>query len=252
MVENGLLSQEDAGVSLGAIIADYKKAVEDFTLALEVSSSVYEIMLAKQGYLMAAAGVIEDLSKIYNIKGLCKAAEFFEAAAMAYLDDSDRKAFYMGSDGRFALSEDISRFLKSRLRTWAYRACGTGMLYCRELLYSNDLQSSFLRFLLDVALELPIDAWDCAPCLAAEGNCRDCGYGRDHIICAHSGSTYEMLSWSRGFIIRSARRALAKVGVRAKAYQGEDLYSGAAKYSILNQEADLCDGSDAVDLCDWS
>jgi hypothetical protein len=37
--------------------------------------------------------------------------------------------------------------------------------------------------------------------------------GRDHIICSHSGSTYEMLSLSRGFIIKSIREVLSNARV---------------------------------------
>jgi hypothetical protein len=246
------LLQKDARMSLEAVLRNYRQAVEDFALGLEDSSSSYELMIAKQKYLLAASGVIKELSEICSYKRLCKAATFFEAAALAYLDESDRRAYYQGSDGRFALSEDISCFLKSRLRMWAYRAYRIWAIYSMELQSSIDLPASALEFLLDVALELPIDAWDCAPCLASGGNCKDCGYGRDHIICSHSGSTYEMLSLSRGFIIKSIRSVLSKARVQARTDREEDLYSEPPKYLFLNQEVDLCEGLDAADLCDWS
>jgi hypothetical protein len=115
-------------------------------------------MIAKQNYLLAASGVIKGLSEICSCKSICQAATFFEAAAAAYLDDSDRRAYDQGSDGRFSLSEDISCFLKSRLRMWAYRAYRIWALYSTELHSSIDLPGFALKFLLDVALDLPIDA----------------------------------------------------------------------------------------------
>jgi len=252
MAEPPKMLQKDAGMNPIAVLSNYKQAVEDFARALEFSTSSYELMIAKQGYLLAASRVIKDLSEMCGHKNLSKAATFFGSAASAYLDDSDRRAHYQSSDNRFALNEEISRFLKSGLKARAYQAYSIWTLYSRELQYSVDSQTSALQFMLDIALELPIDAWDCAPCLAVEGNCKDCGYGRDHRICSYPGSTYEMLSWSSGYIIRCIRKSLTEIRRQSWTGQYEDLYSREPKELFLNREEDLYEGSDVVDLCDWS
>lgn len=244
--------QKDAGAGFKAVLNKYKKAVEDFTLALEFSTSSYDLMIAKQEYLMAVSGVIKDISEICGYDNLSKAATFFESAASAYLDDSDRRAHNHSSDGRFALNEDISRFLKSRLDMRAYQAYRIWALYSKELQYSIDPSAFLLEFMLDIALELPIDAWDCAPCLAAGGNCKGCGYGRDHRICSHPGSTYEMLSWSSGYIIKGIREGLTETRVQSPNSRRRDSCSNEPKKLVIGQRDDSCEGFDAVDLCDMS
>lgn len=253
MAEHSEILPKDTESSLVAVLSNYKQAVEDFALAVEFSTSSYELMIAKQKYLQSASGVIKDLSDICDIETLSKAATFFKSAALAYLDDSDRRAHYQGLDGRFTLSEDVSRFLKSRLKMRAYQAYGIWAFYSRELRYSIDLQASTLQFMLDISLELPIDAWDCAPCLSAGGNCMDCGYGRDHKICSHPGSTYEMLSWSSGYIIKSIRMGLAKTKTRSRnGYEGADPFSGESEELFLDPGENLHEDSGAIDLCDYS
>lgn len=245
------LEVEDARKSLIAVLSDYKEAVEDFAFGIEISDSNYDLMASKQKYLQAASRAIIGLSEIYECKSLWKAATFFEAASRAYLNDSDRKAYYDRSDSRFVLDENVSRFLRSRLSMRADQAYMTWALYSREILDSIDPKPSTLKFMLDIALELPIDAWDCAPCLAAKGNCKECAYGRNHKICSHPGSTYEMLRWSSEYIIKSIRESLAENRMQSINGQ-EDLRSGRPAELFLIMGDDLCEGSNAIDLCDWS
>lgn len=252
MAEPPTILLKDDKKSLLTILSDYKESVEDFAFGIEISDSNYELMIAKQKYLQAVSKVIKGLSEIYGYNSIWKAATFFEAASRAYLNESDQKAHFEGSDGRFVLDKDVSRFLKSRLSMRVDQAYRIWTLYSRVFLDSAGSKLSGLQLMLDIILELPIDAWDCAPCLAAEGNCKDCTYGRDHRICSHPGSTYEMLRWSSDFIIKSIRKSLTESRIQSEKGQDRDLYSDKSTELFFYRGDDLYEGSNAVDLCDWS
>lgn len=252
MAESPTVFLKDARNSFIAILSDYKEAVENFVFSIEISDSSYELMIAKQEYLKAVSRIIKGLSEIYGYKSLWKAAAFFEAAAGAYLNDSDEKAYHEGSDDRFILSSDVYHFLISRLSMRADQAYRIWALYSRELLGSIDSKPFALQFMLDIVLELPIDAWDCAPCLATRGNCKDCAYGRNHIICSHPGSTYEMLRWSSEYIVKSIRNGITETRRQSGIAQDRDLCSGESAGLFLTWGDDPCEDSNAIDLCDWS
>lgn len=244
----------DAKANLYDVLRDYSQATENFARGLRQSLSDYDLMVVKQKYLLAAAAVIKGVSKIFGYKDISTAASFFEAAACAYLDNYDLRAYHQGLDKRFALDEESSRVLRSRLKIMAEKADRIGQLYSRELPEATDTERSALKFLIELVLELPTGAWECAPCLAVTGDCIDCGYGRDHGICSHPGSTYEMLSGSREAILESVRRGLTERGRRSgtrNLLQKQNMqFDSSDKSPFIQMESDICGENDIVELCD--
>jgi hypothetical protein len=201
---------------IAAVLSEYGRAAEEFGASLSQSQTCYDLMVAKQRYLQAAAEVIKRTSSIFDHREIYLAASFFEAAAWAYLDHSDLRAYHQGLDNRFTLLEEDERFLRSRLKVRADEANRIRKLYGRELAAAEFPQISALRFLLELVQELPIGAWECAACLAVKGRCMECGYGQDHAICSRPGSTYEMLNRSHEAMLGSIRRSLTEIKMRLR------------------------------------
>jgi hypothetical protein len=247
-------NETDAGANLDAVLMDYCQASEAFAHDLRQQSSDYDLMLVVQRYLLAAAAVVKGLSEIFDCQNLYQAASYFDSAAWAYLDNSDLIAYQQRLDYRFTLNKESSRFLRSRLKVIAERANRMRELYKKDLQDSINPERSSLKFLLELVLELPMGAWECAPCLAMTGNCKDCGYGRDHGICAHPGSTHEMLSSSREAILKiirmelteSRRRSGAEIPLREQSLH----FDLSDKSPSIQIEIDICGEHDIVELCD--
>lgn len=244
----------DIRACLATILNKYSQAVDAYSRDLGQSSSDYESMKINQRYLLDIASVLASTYEIFDDEDFQQAESYFEAAVWSYLDKSDQLAYNQGHDGRFTLSDNNSRFFKSRLMTIAERAKRMEELYGRELQYTTNPERSTLKFLLDLVLEMPIGAWECASCLAMMGNCKECGYGRDHGICSHPGSNYDMLSSSRDAMLKSIRSNLTEMnlGSRSKSPQQDheaQLYS--SDISLLAQkEIDICGQYDIVEVCD--
>jgi hypothetical protein len=237
-----------------AVLREYGRAAEEFGASLSRAQTSYDLMVAKQRYLQSAAEVIKKMSLIFGHKELSLAASIFEAAAWAYLDHSDLRAYHQGLDKRFTLGEEDERFLRSRLKVRADEANRIQKLYGREVIQADNPQISALRFLLDLVLELPIGAWECAACLAVKGRCMECGYGQDHAICSRPGSTYEMLNRSHEAILGSIRRNLTETkgrsrdrNLREEQFRQWDL---ADRLSKVPKEIDICGGHDLARECD--
>jgi hypothetical protein len=244
----------DVRTNLDAVLRDYGQATEAFAHDLRQRLSDYDLMVVKQRYLLAAAAKVKSISEIFDYQNLYPAASYFEAAAWAYLDNSDLRAYQQGLDNRFTLNEESSRFLRSRLKVMAERAIRIGELYRKDLRDATNFERSSLKFLLELVLELPIGAWECAPCHAVTGNCKNCGYGRDHGICSHPGSTYEMLSGSREAILNRIRRWLTETGRRSGTgilLQEQNMhFEFSDKSPSIQMEIDICGEYDIVELCD--
>lgn len=254
--EEILLNRDGAGTrtSLEAILSDYGQAADAYAHDLRQSSSDYKSMKINQRYLLDVASMLKGASEIFDNKDFHQAASYFEAAAWSYLDKSDQLAFHQGHDGRFTLSDKNSSFFRSRLMIIAERAKRMKELCGRELRDATNPEISTLRFLLDLVLELPIGAWECASCLAMIGNCKDCGYGRDHGICSHPGSNYDMLSSSRDAMLKSIRTKLTEIKSKSSSkslQQGDEMQFYSPDMSPLAQmEIDICGQYDIVEVCD--
>ncbi len=263
---------------LDPIFRDYCQAVEAFALGVMRPSSVYDLMVVKQRYLLAAAAAIRSVSDIFAYRDIAGvrsisnrsgnrsvsdifayrdislAVSLFEAAAWAYLDNSDLQAQLQGLDNRFAPAEENLSFLRSRLKVIAKRADRFGILYRKEIQETPNIEIATLRFLLSLVLELPMTAWECAPCIAAIGRCRDCSYGQDHGICSHPGSTYDMLCSSRDAIQKSIRRRLTGEGRSPEArrlLQEQNVHFGSPTGSSSAQmDIETCWEYDVVEACD--
>jgi hypothetical protein len=250
--------QDDDGINikidLEDILKEYGQAAEAFSDGLEQSSSNYDLMVVKQSFLLDAAGVFKRTADIFDYRDISLAASFFEAAAWAYLDGSDLQAYYKGLDNRFTLSEDCSRFIRSRLTVRATEAKKIKEVCSRELSYAADPRTWSLRFMLELVLKLPTGSWECSACFAASGKCKDCGYGRDHGICSHPGSTYEMLSSSREAILKSIRKSLIETCRTPEI--GKSLHEQSAQFNSSSisfssqMEIDICGQYDIVEACD--
>jgi hypothetical protein len=244
----------DIKTDLDDILKEYSQAAEAFSNGLMQSSSNYDLMVVKQSYLLDAAGVLKRTSDIFDYPDISLAASFFEAAAWAYLDGSDLQAYYQGLDNRFTLSEECSRFLRSRLTVRATEAKKIKEVCSRELSDTASPRIWALRFMLELILKLPIGSWECAACFAVSGRCKDCGYGRDHEICSRPGSTYEMLSSSREAILKSIRTSLIeacrmpKIGIslpeQSAHFDSPDISSSS------QMDVDVCGQFDIVEACD--
>jgi hypothetical protein len=237
-----------------AALGQYGRAAEEFGASLGQAETCYDLMVAKQRFLQAAAEVIKKTSLLLDCREISLAATIFEAAAWAYLDHSDMQAFHQGLDNRFTLLEEDERFLRSRLKVRADEARRIRRLYERELAAAESLQISALRFLLDLVLELPIGAWECAACLAFKGRCAECGYGQDHAICSRPGSTYEMLNRSHEAMLGIIRRDLAVMKMRFRDRRPlEEKFrrlDWSDRLTMLQLEVDICGGYDLVRECD--
>jgi hypothetical protein len=237
-----------------AVLSEYGRAAEEFGASLSRAKTCYDLMVAKQRYLQSAAEVIKRTSSIFDYQEITLAASFFEAAAWAYLDNSDMRAYHQGLDNRFTLSEEDERFLRSRLKARASEASRIRKLYGREIAAAESPQISALRFLLELVLELPIGAWECAACLAVKGRCMECGYGQDHAICSRPGSTYEMLNRSHEAVLGKIRSSLreTKMISRARNPREEQFrqLELSDRRSMVSKEIDICGGYDLVRECD--
>ena len=257
--EERLLNRDEADsrTSLEAILSKHGQAADAYAHDLRQSSSDYESMKINQRYLLDVACVLESTFEIFDNKDnedFQQAASYFEAAAWSYLDKSDQLAYQQGHDGQFTLSDKNSSFFRSRLTIIAERAKRTTEHYGRELQDTTNPEISALRFLLDLVLELPIGAWECASCLAMIGNCKDCGYDRDHGICSHPGSNYDMLSSSRDAMLKSIRSNLSEMSSRSRSeslQQDHEMQFYSPDTSPLAQmDIDICGQYDILEVCD--
>jgi hypothetical protein len=255
---NGLidLNEDEINIetSLMDLLKEYGQAAEAFSRGLEQSVSNYDLMAAKQSYLLDAAGIVKRTSAIFDLPDISLAASFFEAATWAYLDTSDLQAFYQKLDNRFILSEENARFLKSRLIVKVNEAKRIAQVCSRDLQDAANPRIWALRFLLELVLKMPIGSWECAACLAVNGNCRDCGYGRDHNICSSPGSTYEMLFSSREALLKSIRRSLTENHRISRAGNISPELSMPVESSHISVspqlDVDICGQYDIVEACD--
>lgn len=214
------------------------QAAEAFASGLEQAISDYELMLAVQRYLLDVSAIARDVSKIFGYSNLLTAVSSLEASAWTCLDSSDLMAQTQGIDGRFSLDEEGSRFLRSGLGVIAKRASRMAVVYSRILQEAVDPSRLALRFLLDLVLDLPIGAWECAPCIAFAGRCEECGYGRDHGLCSGSGSAYAVLRRSREALLEGIRRDLTWAGRTSE------------EAPPIDWQVGLCAEGDIVELCD--
>ncbi len=239
---------------LDPVFREYYQAVEAFALGVIRQSSVYDLMVVKQRYLLAAAAVIRSVADIFAYRDVSLAASLFEAAAWAYLDKSDLQAQFQGMDNRFATDEENLRFLRSRLKVIAERADRFGVLYRKEIQETSNAEIVTLRFLLSLVLELPMTAWECAPCIAVIGRCLECSYGQDHGICSLPGSTYDMLCRSRDAILKSIRSRLIEGGrsseVRRLLREQNIHFDSSARSSSAQMDIETCWEYDVVEACD--
>jgi hypothetical protein len=245
-------------INIENLLDRYGQASDDYANDLRQSITDYELMKINQSYLLNVAPILKRLAKIFNFKNIHKAACCFEAAAWAYLDRSDKLAFDRGRDCRFDLSRKNSEFFRSRLNAAGERAKRIHELYEEEFKGTLHPEISSLRFLLDLVLVLPIGAWECAPCLAMAGNCRECGYGQDHGICSQPGSTYDMLRSSREAMLKNIRRKMTELrsnlGMSSiendlKQEHKIEIYSIRA-LPMAQLEIDICGQYDIVEACD--
>jgi hypothetical protein len=236
------------------LLKECGQAADAFADGLEQSVSNYDLMAAKQSYLLNAAGVVKRTSAIFDLSDISLAASFFEAAAWAYLDSSDLRAFYQNLDDRFKLSEEKARFLRSRLIVKVNEAKRIAQVCSRELQDTRNPRIWALRFMLELVLKLPTGSWECAACLAVNGKCKDCGYGRDHNICSSPGSTYEMLSSSREALLKSIRRSLMenhRISETANISPEASMPLESSSISVFPQlDVDICGQYDIVEECD--
>ncbi len=239
---------------LDPVFREYCQAAEAFAIGVIRPSSVYDLMVVKQRYLLAAAALLKRLSDIFAYGDIFLAASLFEAAAWAYLDNTDLQAQLRGQDSRFAPGEENFRLLRSRLKVIAERTNRLGGLCSREIMETSNIEISTLRFLLSLVLDLPMSAWECAPCIAVIGRCSECSYGQDHGICSLPGSTYDMLCRSREAILKSIRRRLTK-GDRSsedkRLRQEQNVhFDSTSRASSVQMDIDTCWELDVVEACD--
>jgi hypothetical protein len=239
---------------LDPVFREYCQAAEAFAVGVIRPSSVYDLMVVKQRYLLAAAALLKSLSDIFAYRDVSLAASLFEAAAWAYLDNSDLQAQLQGQDNRFAPGEENFRLLRSRLKVIAERANRFGVLYSREIQETSNIEISSLRFLLSLVLDLPMSAWECAPCIAVIGRCSECSYGQDHGICSLPGSTYDMLCRSREAILKSIRRRLTEDDRSSEArrllQEHNVRFDSSARSSSASMDIETCWEYDLVEACD--
>ncbi len=239
---------------LEPVCREYYQAVDAFSLGVIRPSSVYDLMVVKQRYLLAVAEVIKSVSDIFACRDLSLAASLFEAAAWAYLDKSDLQAQFREPDNRFVPAKEDLRLLRARLEVIAERADRFGVLYRKEIQETSNAKIATLRFLLSLVLELPMTAWDCAPCIAVIGRCEECSYGRNHGICSLPGSTYDMLCRSRDAILKSIRRRLTREGkdsqVRRMPQEQNIHFDSLARWSSAQMDTENCWEYDVVEACD--
>ena len=253
-VEERWLCRMGAQVSLdlASALSEYRLAAEEFARGLDRSSSEYELMVVEQRYLISVSNLLKKTYEIFDYQEGSQAASLFEAAAWSYLDGKDLSAYIQGLDDRFSLSSEDARFVRSRLKTIARRANRISKIYSRDFWDSANLERSAWKFLLDVFLELPVGAWEFVPCLAINGNCRSCGYARDHGICAQTGSACEMLSSSRESILKCIRKILSRMN-RSSESNGKEQKAqieGFAKLVFTRIESDICGEYEVVEACD--
>ena len=240
--------------SLEAVLSEYDKSAEAFAYGLKQSSTEYDLMLVKQIFLLDSAAIIKSTSEIFDYQYIFSEASIFGSAAWAHLNTSDLLAFQQGLDNRFVLSKEWSQFLRSRLEAAAKAANRAEALFRKELQSTKNPERSALRFLLDVILELPVGAWENATCFAMNGNCRDCGYGRDHGICSIPGSNYWILNNSRELMLKDIRKSMTINRRRAGAEnlkQEQKAHFSSDNEQVSSQtETDICGEYDLVEVCD--
>jgi hypothetical protein len=241
--------------SLEAASSEYGKSAEAFAYGLKQSSTEYDLMLVKQIYLLDSAAIIKSTSELFDYQDISSEASIFGSAAWANLNNSDLQAFQQGLDNRFVLSKDWSHFLRCRLEAAAKTANRVESLFRKELQDTENPELSALRFLLGVVLEVPIGAWENASCFAVNGNCRDCGYGRDHGICSIPGSNYWILNNSRESMLKGIRKNMTKIRMRFRAEnlkQKQNVHFSLDKDEQVSSqtETDICGEYDLAEVCD--
>jgi hypothetical protein len=240
---------------LETTLSEYGKSAEAFAYGLKRSSTGYDLMLVKQIYLLDTAAVIRSTSEIFDYQDISSEATIFGSDAWAYLNNSDLQAFQQQLDNRFVLSKDWSHFLRCRLEAAAKAANRIEALFSKELQDTENSELSALRFLLDVVLELPIGAWENATCFAMNGNCRDCGYGRDHGICSIPGSNYWILNNSCELMLKDIRKNLTRNRRTSRAEnlkqeQKAHFSSDKDEQASSQTEIDIFGEYDLVEVCD--
>ena len=245
----------DLKTSLDAVLSEYAKSAEAFAYGLKQSSTEYDLMLVKQIHLLDSAAIIKSISEIFDYQDIFSEASIFGSAAWAHLNNSDLLAFQQGLDNRFVLSKEWSYFLRSRLEAVAKAANRIEPLFRKELQNTENPELSALRFLLDVILELPVGAWENAACFAMNGNCKDCGYGRDHGICSIPGSNYWILNNSRESMLKDIRKNMTKNRSISRAEnlkheQEAHFSSDKDEQASSLTEIDICGEYDLVEVCD--
>ena len=239
---------------LEAALSEYRKSAEAFGCGLKQSSTEYDLMLVKQIYLLDAAAIIKSTSEIFDYQAISLDASVFGSAAWAHLNNSDLQAFQQRLDNRFVLSKDWSHFLRCRLEAAAKTANRVEALFSKELKSIENPGLFALRFLLDVVLELPVGAWENAACFTMNGNCRNCGYGRDHGICSIPGSNYWVLNNSRELMLRDIRKNMTKNRRRSRAenlkQEQKAHFSSDNERAFSQTETDICGEYDLAEVCD--
>lgn len=241
---------------VAVVISEYGRGISEFLQSLERATSDYELMVANQSYLLAVADLLRNASRILDCRVISPTASLFEAAAWAFIDSKDYSAHLQNIDGRFVLSSQESRFVRSRLKSIAQRAHRIRQIYSKEIEASSNPRRSALKFLLEVFLDLPVSAWEFAPCLAMKGNCKACGYAVDHGACAESGSAYDMLSSSREAILRIIRSSLSVMkrqsmnGGLEQNIAAKERHEGSIKLAFTRIESGLCGDYEVVEACD--
>lgn len=235
-------------------LGDYGQALDDFMLGLKRPSSEYELMAVKQRYILEAAGAIKKAAQSFDFHDLSLKASILEAAARAYGDSPPPLLQHDMTGKRCVLTEENYRFLRSRLKDKAHRANRSQELFCREMLQAPGLERSALKFLLDVTLELPMGAWECAACIAVSGRCEYCDHGLAHGLCSEPGSAYQTLHRSREAVLVSIRDALARTGRRPSAadhFPENGLFPETApRFPLAYEDLDTCWEYDVVEICD--
>jgi hypothetical protein len=247
------IGETDIKSSLEAILSEYDKSSEAFACGLKQSSNEYDLMVVKQIYLLDAAAVIKSISGIFDYQNISSDASIFGSAALSHLNNSDLQAFQQQLDNRFTLGKEWSLFLIFRLEAGAKAAKRIRESFSKELRTTENLEMSALRFLLDVVRELPAGAWENAACFAMNGNCRSCGYGRDHGVCSIPGSNYWILNNSRESMLKDIRKNLTKE-LRSGAenlLQEQKAHFDSANDPVFSQtETDICGEYDLAEVCD--
>lgn len=239
--------ESDTRAKFESMLNEHSQAADDFAGHLAQPSSSYHMMLAKQSYLLSVARLIKRISEAYGFEDIYEEACCFETAARSYIDESDQRAFHQDLDKRFDLSDDWRGFLLARLMKRARSAERISAFYRKRIGEADDLEILALKYMLDLILDLPVGAWECAPCLAANGRCDICDYGRDHEICSQPGSTFEMLSRSGQSMADIMRRSIKDQRIESLS---DPIVSSRRPSTPIQKVMELSEDGDCANLCD--